>query len=170
MVAAKNKWEEQGFYFDDNLENYGLEPIIYKRLNDLGWFRFARQPALRGRKVPANSATINNILALPNDSPIIYALIDVLEDEDFDTIKDQIYEAGTEWNVKGKNSKTISRPQIHPEAKLWNTFVKRNLMPTSHNQNVRSHKAGVDQRNNHRIPIQRARGHHAGNISRLQER
>ncbi|KAK8701750.1 hypothetical protein V6N13_020129 [Hibiscus sabdariffa] len=44
-IAAKNKWEEQGFYFDDAQPNYGLEPIIYKRLNDLGWFRFARQPA-----------------------------------------------------------------------------------------------------------------------------
>ncbi|KAK8676209.1 hypothetical protein V6N13_034261 [Hibiscus sabdariffa] len=41
-----------------------------------------------------------------------------------------------EWNVKGKNSKTISRPHLQPEAKLWNTFVKRNLMPTSHNQTV----------------------------------
>ncbi|KAK8635167.1 hypothetical protein V6N13_023044 [Hibiscus sabdariffa] len=26
--------------------------------------------------------------------------------------------------------------QLLPEAKLWNTFVKRNLMPTSHNQTV----------------------------------
>ncbi|KAL4387012.1 hypothetical protein GQ457_09G019470 [Hibiscus cannabinus] len=155
---CQKKWEEQGFFFDDNLESYGLEPIIYKRLSDLGWFRFARQPAranlnwvlefyannvggddtvtVRGRKVPANSATINNILDLPNDSPSIYALIDILEEEDFDTIKDQLCEAGTEWNVKGKNPKTISRPHLQPEAKLWNTFVKRNLMPTSHNQTV----------------------------------
>ncbi|KAK8573912.1 hypothetical protein V6N13_096843 [Hibiscus sabdariffa] len=117
MVAAKNRWEEQGFFFDDSLENYGLEPIIYKRLSDLGWFRFARQPAhanlnwvmefyannaegdntitVRGRKMPANSATINNILDLPNDSPSIYALIDILEDEDLDTIKDQLCEQGT---------------------------------------------------------------------------
>ncbi|KAL4366222.1 hypothetical protein GQ457_05G030280 [Hibiscus cannabinus] len=35
IVAAKNIWEEQRFFFDDNVENYGLEPIIYKRLNDL---------------------------------------------------------------------------------------------------------------------------------------
>ncbi|KAK8990782.1 hypothetical protein V6N11_028743 [Hibiscus sabdariffa] len=40
IVAAKNRWEEQGFMFDDGLENYGLEPIIYKRLNDLRWLRF----------------------------------------------------------------------------------------------------------------------------------
>ncbi|KAK8572845.1 hypothetical protein V6N12_028885 [Hibiscus sabdariffa] len=120
-VADKSRWEEQGFFFDDAQANYGLEPIIYKRLSNLGWFRFAKQPAranlnwvlefythnaaredtvtIRGRRVPANSATINSILDLPNDSPIIYELIE-------------------------------------PESKLWNTFVKRNLMPTSHNQTV----------------------------------
>ncbi|KAK8560008.1 hypothetical protein V6N12_012816 [Hibiscus sabdariffa] len=43
---------------------------------------------------------------------------------------------GTEWNVKGKNPKTISRTHLQPEAKLWNTFVKWNLMPTSHNQTI----------------------------------
>ncbi|KAL4353893.1 hypothetical protein GQ457_06G016710 [Hibiscus cannabinus] len=158
IVATKSKWEEQGFFLDDRLENYGLEPIIYKRLNDLDWLRFGRQPAranlnwvmefyannadgddtvtVRGMKVHANSATINNILDLPNDSPSIYELINILEDEDLDTIKDQLCEQGTEWNVKGKNPKTISRPHLQPEAELWNTFVKRNLMPTSHNQTV----------------------------------
>ncbi|KAK9006512.1 hypothetical protein V6N11_035548 [Hibiscus sabdariffa] len=25
MVAAKSRWEEQGFHFDDTLPNYGLE-------------------------------------------------------------------------------------------------------------------------------------------------
>ncbi|KAK8675372.1 hypothetical protein V6N13_033439 [Hibiscus sabdariffa] len=158
MVATKNRWEEQVFFFEDSLENYGLKSIIYKRLSNLGWFRFARQSAqanqnwvmefyannaegadtviVRGRKVPANSATINSILDLPNDSPSIYALIDILEDEDLDTIKDQLCEQGIEWNVKGKNPKTISRPHLQPEAKLWNIFVKRNLMPTSHNQTI----------------------------------
>ncbi|KAK8676026.1 hypothetical protein V6N13_034081 [Hibiscus sabdariffa] len=43
--AAKNRWEEQGFFFDGSLENYGLEPTINKRLSELGRFRFARQPA-----------------------------------------------------------------------------------------------------------------------------
>ncbi|KAL4281213.1 hypothetical protein GQ457_03G000160 [Hibiscus cannabinus] len=89
---------------------------------------------VRGRKVPANSATINSFLDMPNDNPSIYALISILEDEDLDTIKDQLCEADTEWNVKGNNPKTNSRPHLQPEAKLWNTFVKRNLMPTSHNQ------------------------------------
>ncbi|KAK9001766.1 hypothetical protein V6N11_024464 [Hibiscus sabdariffa] len=124
IVSTKNRWEEQGFMFDDVLENYGLEPIIYKRLYDLGW------------RVLANSATINNLLDLPNNNPSIYELIDILEDEDFNTIKDQLCKSGTRWNTKGKNPRTISRPSIQPKAKLWNTFVKRNLMPTSHNQIV----------------------------------
>ncbi|KAK8675701.1 hypothetical protein V6N13_033765 [Hibiscus sabdariffa] len=42
MMATKNRWEEQGFFFDDILDNYGLEPIIYRRLHELDWFRFAR--------------------------------------------------------------------------------------------------------------------------------
>ncbi|KAK9043218.1 hypothetical protein V6N11_071565 [Hibiscus sabdariffa] len=126
MKKPKRRWKSP------SLENYGLEPIIYKILTDLPWFRFARQPAIanldwvmefyannaagddivtmRGRRMPANSATINNILDLPNDSPSIYAMIDILEDKDLDTIKDQLCEQGTEWN--------------------WN------LMPTSHNQTV----------------------------------
>ncbi|KAK8582321.1 hypothetical protein V6N13_032076 [Hibiscus sabdariffa] len=45
MVAAKNRWEEQGFFLDDSQVNYGLESIIYNRLHELGWFRLARQPA-----------------------------------------------------------------------------------------------------------------------------
>ncbi|KAL4284984.1 hypothetical protein GQ457_16G016170 [Hibiscus cannabinus] len=159
IVAAKNRWEEQGFLFDEGLENYGLEPIIYKRLYDLGWLRFGRQPVranlnwvrefyahnaegndtvnyVRGRRVPANSATINNLLGMPNDNPSIHDLIDALEDEDYNTIKDQLCKPGTEWNTKGKNPGTISRPSLQPEVKLWNMFVKRNFMPTSHNQIV----------------------------------
>ncbi|KAK8684155.1 hypothetical protein V6N13_040186 [Hibiscus sabdariffa] len=45
MVSTKSRWEEQGFHFDDSLPNYGLEQFVYNRLNELGWFRFARQPA-----------------------------------------------------------------------------------------------------------------------------
>ncbi|KAK9028108.1 hypothetical protein V6N11_067922 [Hibiscus sabdariffa] len=45
VVIHKNIWEEQGFKFDDGLDYYGLEMIIYKRLHDLGWLRFGRQPA-----------------------------------------------------------------------------------------------------------------------------
>ncbi|KAK9003506.1 hypothetical protein V6N11_061065 [Hibiscus sabdariffa] len=119
IVTAKNKWEVQGFLFDDTMEYYGLEPIIYKRL-----------------RVTANSATINDILGLPNDDPSIYALIRGLEDEDYETIKDYLWEQGTKWNTTGKNPGDVSRPSLQPEARLWNTFVKRNLMPTSHNQTI----------------------------------
>ncbi|KAK8547462.1 hypothetical protein V6N12_031599 [Hibiscus sabdariffa] len=158
VVAQKKIWKEQGFFFDDGAGNYGLETIIYKRLFDLGWFRLGRKAAqanlnwvmefyahnvvgedtvtVRGRRVPANSATINSILDLPNNLPSIYELIGTLEEEDFDNIKDQLCLPGTEWNTTGKNPGTISRPHLLPEAKLWNTFVKRNIMPTSHNQTV----------------------------------
>ncbi|KAL4278159.1 hypothetical protein GQ457_03G013660 [Hibiscus cannabinus] len=157
-MATKNRWEEQGFFFDDSLENYGLEPAIHRRLRELGWFRFARQPAranlnwvwefytnnangednitVRGRRVAANSTTINEILGLPNNDPSIYALLRGLEEEDYETIKDFLCEQGTEWNTTGKNPHSVSRPSLQPEAKLWNTFVKRNLMLTSHNQMV----------------------------------
>ncbi|KAK9044750.1 hypothetical protein V6N11_058642 [Hibiscus sabdariffa] len=129
-IAAKNKWEEQGFYFDDAQPNYGLEPIIYKRLNDL-----ARQPAHANLNWVLEFYTSNAVVKIQSP-PSIYELIDVLEEEDLDTIKDQLCEPGTAWNVRGKNPKTISRPHLQPEVKLWNTFVKRNLMPTSHNQTV----------------------------------
>ncbi|KAK8713224.1 hypothetical protein V6N13_148446 [Hibiscus sabdariffa] len=139
-MAAKNRWEEQGFFFDDGLENYGLEPTIYNRLRELDWFRFARQPAranlnwvlefytnnaagedtvtVRGRNVAAHSAAINEILGLPNDAPSIYALLQGLEEEDYETIKDFLYEQGTEWNTTGKNPHFVIRPSLRPEEKL----------------------------------------------------
>ncbi|KAK8636575.1 hypothetical protein V6N13_124320 [Hibiscus sabdariffa] len=158
LVSAKNKWEEQGFHFDDSLPNYGLEQFVYNRLHELGWFRFAQQPAranynwalefyannsagednviVRGRRVAANAATINSILGLPNDAPSFYAMLGALEDEDYETIKDYLCLEGTAWNTTGRNPHSVSRTQLLPEAKLRNTFVKRNLLPTSHNQTV----------------------------------
>ncbi|KAK8708220.1 hypothetical protein V6N13_059264 [Hibiscus sabdariffa] len=158
MIAAKNRWEEQGFYLDDSLENYGLEPMIYSRLHELGLFRLARQPAranlnwviefytnnsagddnvtVRGKRVAANAATINSILGLPDDDPSFYAMLSAFEEEDFEQIKDFLCEEGTAWNTTGRNPHSVSRPSLRPEAKLWNTFVKRNIMPTSHNQTV----------------------------------
>ncbi|KAK8589894.1 hypothetical protein V6N12_024284 [Hibiscus sabdariffa] len=87
MVAAKSRWEEQEFFLDESLVNYGLEPIIYRRLSELGWFRFAQQPAranlnwvlefytnnaggednttVRSRRVAASSTTINGYSACP---------------------------------------------------------------------------------------------------------
>ncbi|KAK8540258.1 hypothetical protein V6N12_046546 [Hibiscus sabdariffa] len=158
IVAAKNKWEEQGFHFDDSLPNYSLEQFVYNRLNELGWFRFARQPAranynwvlefytsnsagednalVRGRRVAANATTINSILDLPNDDPSFYAMLSALEDEDFEQIKDFLCEEDTAWNTTGRNPYSVSRLSLRLKAKLWNTFVKRNIMPTSHNQTV----------------------------------
>ncbi|KAK8640164.1 hypothetical protein V6N13_007923 [Hibiscus sabdariffa] len=158
LVSAKNKWEEQGFHFDDSLPNHGLEQIVYNRLHELGWFRFAQQPAranynwalefyannpdgednviVHGRRVAANAATINAILDLPNDAPSFYAMLGALEDEDYETIKDYLCLEGTAWNTTGRNPHSVSRTQLLSEAKLWNTFVKRNLLPTSHNQTV----------------------------------
>ncbi|KAK8713154.1 hypothetical protein V6N13_148377 [Hibiscus sabdariffa] len=158
MVAAKSRWEEQGFYFDDTLPNYGLEQFVHNRLNELGWFRFARQPAranynwvlefyannadgedfstVRGRRVLATVATINEILGFPNNAPSFYAMIEGFEEEDYEVIKDVLCLPNIEWNTTGRNPNSVSRPSLLPEVKLWNTFVKHNLMPTSHNQTV----------------------------------
>ncbi|KAL4313513.1 hypothetical protein GQ457_01G016970 [Hibiscus cannabinus] len=158
MIAAKNRWEEQGFFFDDSHVNYGLEQFVYNRLKELGWFRLARQPALanynwviefyannsaggdhstvRDRRVPTNATTINTILGLPDNEPSFYAMHGGFEEEDFELIKDYICEEGTAWNTTGRNPNSVSRLSLQPEAKLWNTFVKRNIMPTSHNQTV----------------------------------
>ncbi|KAK8578441.1 hypothetical protein V6N13_116285 [Hibiscus sabdariffa] len=158
MVATKNRSEEQGFFLDDSQANYGLEQFIYNRLHDLGWFRLARQPAranynwvmefytsnsagedhttVHGRRVPTNTTTINAILGLPDNDPSFYAMLGAFEEEDFEQIKDYLCEEGTAWNTTGRNPHSVSRLSLRPEAKLWNTFVKRNLMPTSHNQTV----------------------------------
>ncbi|KAK8562605.1 hypothetical protein V6N12_010679 [Hibiscus sabdariffa] len=159
VVIHKKIWEEQGFKFDDDLDFYGLETIIYQRLHELGWLKFGRQPAranvnyarefyahnasgentvvnVRGRLVPAHSAAINQILDLPENQPNIYQLMDALEDVDYNDIKDALCLKGTKWNTTGRNPGAVSHPNLLPEAKLWNTIVKRNLMPTSHNQTV----------------------------------
>ncbi|KAL4272863.1 hypothetical protein GQ457_13G014390 [Hibiscus cannabinus] len=94
LVAAKSKWEEQAFFFDDALPNYGLEQFLQNRIRELGWFKFGRQPlranfnwvlefyannaegedfsVVRGRRVPATAAIINELFELPNDAPSFY--------------------------------------------------------------------------------------------------
>ncbi|KAK8600866.1 hypothetical protein V6N12_050714 [Hibiscus sabdariffa] len=159
VVIHKNIWEEQGFKFKDGLDYYGLEMIIYKRLHDLGWLRFGRQPAranincarefyahnasgenivvnVRGKLIPADATTINEILDLPNNQPNIYELMKALEDIDYNSIKNALCLTNTEWNITSKNLGTVSRPNLLPEATLWNTIVKQNLMPTSHKHTV----------------------------------
>ncbi|KAK8578884.1 hypothetical protein V6N12_069228 [Hibiscus sabdariffa] len=120
VVAAKHIWEEQGFKFDDGLDFYGLEMVIYKRLYEQGW--------LKVKLVPADAAAINSIFGMQNNEVSIYDLIGALEDVHYNTIKNQLYLLGTELNTSDKNPGTISRPNLLPKSKLWNTFVKRNLM------------------------------------------
>ncbi|KAK8553662.1 hypothetical protein V6N13_122297 [Hibiscus sabdariffa] len=91
---------------------------------------------VRSRKVPANVATINAIMGLSDNEPSFYAMLGGFEEEDFELIKDYLCEEGTAWNTTGMNPYSVSRLSLRPEAKLWNTFVKRNIMPTSHNQTV----------------------------------
>ncbi|KAK8649181.1 hypothetical protein V6N13_129915 [Hibiscus sabdariffa] len=158
LVAAKSKWEEQAFFFDDALPNYGLEQFVHNRLRELGWFQFGRQPpranfnwvlefyannangedfsVVRGRRVPATAAIINELFDLPNDAPSFYQMLEGFEEEDYEVIKYLLYQPNTQWNTTGRNPYSVSRQSLIPEAKLWNTFVKRNLLPTSHNQTV----------------------------------
>ncbi|KAK9000630.1 hypothetical protein V6N11_081119 [Hibiscus sabdariffa] len=140
LVAAKSRWEEQGFHFDVTLPNYGLEQFMHNRLRELGWFRFAHQPAranynwvlefyanneagedfsmVRGRRVPATAAIINDLLGLPNDAPSFYAMLEGLEEEDYEVIKNILYLPNTEWNTTGRNPNSVSRLSLLPETKL----------------------------------------------------
>ncbi|KAK8975564.1 hypothetical protein V6N11_055712 [Hibiscus sabdariffa] len=161
LVAARSRWEEQGFHFDDNLPNYGLEQFLYNRLNELGWFRLARQPAranynwviefyannaagedistVRGRRVSATATIINDILGLPNDEPSFYAMLGGFEEEDYEVIKDFLCLPHTEWNTTGRNPNSVSRPNLLPEAKLWNT---RAAIPTFDGDKYQPEKTG----------------------------
>ncbi|KAK9008909.1 hypothetical protein V6N11_080386 [Hibiscus sabdariffa] len=63
-------------------------------------------------------------------------MLEGFEEEDYEVIKNLLCQPNTEWNTTGRNPYSVSRLSLLPEAKLWNTFVKRNLLPTSHNQTV----------------------------------
>ncbi|KAK8618189.1 hypothetical protein V6N13_116057 [Hibiscus sabdariffa] len=142
MVSAKSRWEEQGFHFDDSLPNYGLEKFPARANYNWVLEFYANNAAgedfsmVRGRRVPATEATINALLDLPNDAPSFYAMIEGFEEEDYEVIKDVLCLPNTEWNTTGRNPNSVSRLSLLPEVKLWNTFVKHNLIPTSHNQTV----------------------------------
>ncbi|KAL4297029.1 hypothetical protein GQ457_12G014460 [Hibiscus cannabinus] len=88
------------------------------------------------KRIPTNAATIKAILGLPDTKPSFYAMLGGFEEEDFELIKDYLCKEGTAWNTTGRNPHSVSRLSLRPEAKLWNTFEKRNIMPTSHNQTV----------------------------------
>ncbi|KAK9004338.1 hypothetical protein V6N11_002140 [Hibiscus sabdariffa] len=142
MVAAKNRWEEQGFYFDDSLPNYGLEQFLYNRLNELGW------------RVPATAATINAILDLSDAEPSFYAMLGGFEEEDFELIKDYLCEENTAWNTTGRNPHSVSRLSLRLEAKLLEHFCQ--AQPHAHvpQSDCRSNKAAADPHHPHRLPNQ----------------
>ncbi|KAK9025222.1 hypothetical protein V6N11_065118 [Hibiscus sabdariffa] len=99
MVSAKNKWEEQGFHLDDSLLNYGLEQFVYNRLHELGWFRFAQQPARANYNwalefYTNNSAGEDNVI-VRGRRVAASAMLGALEDEDYETIKDYLCQEGT---------------------------------------------------------------------------
>ncbi|KAK8667523.1 hypothetical protein V6N13_007672 [Hibiscus sabdariffa] len=66
VVAAKHIWDEQGFKFDDGLDFYGLETVIYQTLFDQGWLKFGRHPASANlnwvREFYAHNATGENTM------------------------------------------------------------------------------------------------------------
>ncbi|KAK8530731.1 hypothetical protein V6N12_013233 [Hibiscus sabdariffa] len=160
-MASQSSNSVEGFLarFDNEAAREGYYNIVAAKNIWEDWLKFGRQPAraninwarefythnvtgentivnVRGKLVPADATAINEILDLPNNDPSIYDLIEALEDIDYNTTKYELCLPGTKWNITGKNPSTISRPNLLLEAKLWNTFVKRNLMPTSHNQTV----------------------------------
>ncbi|KAL4289920.1 hypothetical protein GQ457_14G017270 [Hibiscus cannabinus] len=63
-------------------------------------------------------------------------MLEGLEEEDYEVIKNLLCLPNTEWNTTGRNPYFVNRLSRLPEAKLWNTFDKRNILPTSHNQTV----------------------------------
>ncbi|KAK8662732.1 hypothetical protein V6N13_024623 [Hibiscus sabdariffa] len=86
--------------------------------------------------IRTDADTINEILDLPENQPSIYEHMKALEDIDYNSIKDLLCLPDTKWNITSKNPGTVNSQNLLPEGKLWNTIVKRNLMPTSHNQTV----------------------------------
>ncbi|KAL4310625.1 hypothetical protein GQ457_01G016980 [Hibiscus cannabinus] len=111
-------WEEQGFHFEENTSNYGLEPFLYNKLQHQGWFQFSCQPVREnidwvrefyahnhnvtnpyvyvcGRPIPSHTVSINKFFHLSNEEESIYELIKILGREDYDVIKDQLCELGT---------------------------------------------------------------------------
>ncbi|KAK8515878.1 hypothetical protein V6N12_016184 [Hibiscus sabdariffa] len=106
----------------------GIGPM--KACSGRKYLRFARHPAranynwvlefyannadgedfsmVRGRRVPATAAAINEILGLPNDAPSFYTMLEGFEEEDYEVIKDVLCLPNTEWNTTGRNPNSVS--------------------------------------------------------------
>ncbi|KAL4312941.1 hypothetical protein GQ457_01G017050 [Hibiscus cannabinus] len=123
-----------------------LGRFLHNKLEQLGWFKFGRQLVwaninwvhefyahnpvgentfvyVRSFPIPTNATAINIVITRSTGN------------EDFDAIKDQLCEPNKIWN-NGKHPHTINRHNLLPETKLCNTFVKRDIMLTSHNTTV----------------------------------
>ena len=89
----------------------------------------------RGKPVALNAEAINQRYGL---TPLSNAHSDFeaeVTDVDFELIKDDLCYNDTPWET-GNHRGSVTRLSLKPEAKMWCTFVKRRLMPTSHNSTV----------------------------------
>ncbi|GMI77214.1 hypothetical protein HRI_001390700 [Hibiscus trionum] len=62
--------------------------------------------------------------------------IDSLDAATYDAIMVELTEAGTSWTTSKKNPHSVNRGQLRPEAKLWNAFIKKRILPSSHHTTV----------------------------------
>ncbi|KAK8698111.1 hypothetical protein V6N13_114242 [Hibiscus sabdariffa] len=137
MVAARSKWEELAR--QPGRANYNWVLEFYANNADGEDFSM-----VRGRRVPATAATINALLGLPNDDPSIYAILGGFEEEDFEVIKDFLSQPNTEWSTTGRNTNSVSRPNLLPEAKLWNTSEE--AVPPLHILQLRNQLQRIEAR------------------------
>ncbi|KAK8974493.1 hypothetical protein V6N11_063115 [Hibiscus sabdariffa] len=134
LVAAKSKWEEQAFFFDDALLNYGLEQFLHNHLRELGWFQFGRKP-----QGPTSIGFWNFTPTTPTEKTSQWSGAEEFQPRQRSLTNYLICQMTPQASTKcwrASKKKITSRQSLIPEAKLWNTFVKRNLLPTSHNQTV----------------------------------
>ncbi|GMI79909.1 hypothetical protein HRI_001660200 [Hibiscus trionum] len=135
----------------------GLRPFIFKAIKAQLWESFAEQPAelndtvvrefyaaidsrtatsvtVRGVQVPFTADSINHMFGLffgPGDDAH-QEFIDSLDSATYDAIMVELIEAGTSWTTSKKNPHSVNRGQLRPEAKLWNAFIKKRILPSSH--------------------------------------
>ena len=154
---ARQLWEEQGFQHSDD-ENYGIEHYLFDRIKYQDWEIFCLQPAqanativrefyahgpskdslfvhCRGRPVQLDAETINDFYGLTPNSDVRAEFMEDITAEDYELIKDDLCYVNTPWET-GTHRGSVTRQSLKPEAKLWNTFVKRRLIPISHNSTV----------------------------------
>ncbi|KAL4308159.1 hypothetical protein GQ457_01G018560 [Hibiscus cannabinus] len=85
-----------------------------------------------GQQMPMDVVKINSYFDIHIDEDNHHKFVDDLTTTDYKGIKDELCVKGTHWNTD-KHRGTVNRRLIHPEAKLWKTFVKHCIMHTSYN-------------------------------------